>query len=146
MDHKNVEDILLKNISILAQPTVQESRMVPDGEGPFPSIEGLKEIMRLVRAIVFPDFFDSRRNDSQMRWFSVGVNVERLYKLLVAEITSALHFHRCAGELNTEAVAANRAAGFIAMLQLKTSLIVTVVPVFFSSIFTLMGSGTSPLP
>ncbi|MDE6286536.1 MAG: serine acetyltransferase, partial [Muribaculaceae bacterium] len=67
MDHKNVEDILLKNISILAQPTVQESRMVPDGEGPFPSIEGRREIMRLVRPIVFPDFFDSRRNDSQMR-------------------------------------------------------------------------------
>lgn len=133
MDHKTTEDILLKNISILAQPTPQESRMVPDGVGPFPSIEGLKEIMRLVRAIVFPDFFDSRRGDSQMRWFSVGVNVERLYKLLIAEITSALHFHRCAGELNTEAVASNRATGFIDMLPEVKRLLYTDVEAIFNN-------------
>lgn len=130
---KNTEDILLRNIGILARTTEEEMRMVPDGDGPFPSIEGLKEIMRLVRAIVFPDFFDSRRNDSQVRLFSLGVNVERLYKALVKEITSALHFHSCKGELNVEAVASNRAADFINMLPEVKRLLYTDVEAIFNN-------------
>ena len=58
MDRLPIEDVLLRNVRILSESSAQEMRMVPRGDGSFPSVAVLKEIVALVKAIVFPDFFD----------------------------------------------------------------------------------------
>ena len=58
MNRLPIEERLLRNVRILSQSSPQEMRMVPRGDGSFPSVAGLRDIVSLVRAIVFPDFFD----------------------------------------------------------------------------------------
>lgn len=82
----------MRNVRILSQSSPQEMRMVPRGDGSFPSVAGLRDIVSLVRAIVFPDFFDCRRNNERIRSCYLGVNIEKLYSLLHTEIRRALRF------------------------------------------------------
>lgn len=82
----------MRNVRILSQSSPQEMRMVPRGDGAFPSVAGLRDIVSLVRAIVFPDFFDCRRNNERIRSCYLGVNIEKLYSLLHTEIRRALRF------------------------------------------------------
>ena len=92
MDRIPVDETLLRNISLLSASSPQERRMVPRGTGSFPSVKGLEESMSLVKAIVFPDFFDSRRNNREIRSCYIGVNLEKLYSVLSQEIKRALRF------------------------------------------------------
>lgn len=92
MDRLSIDDRLLKNVGILAASSPQEMRMVPRGDGAFPSVGCLKEIVSLIQAIVFPDFFDRRRNNEEIRSYYIGVNIEKLYSILVTETRRALRF------------------------------------------------------
>lgn len=92
MNRLPIEERLLRNVRILSQSSPQEMRMVPRGDGAFPSVVGLRDIVSLVRAIVFPDFFDCRRNNERIRSCYLGVNIEKLYSLLHTEIRRALRF------------------------------------------------------
>ncbi|MFG6427349.1 MAG: serine O-acetyltransferase [Muribaculaceae bacterium] len=92
MNRLPIEERLLRNVRILSQSSPQEMRMVPRGDGSFPSVAGLRDIVSLVRAIVFPDFFDCRRNNERIRSCYLGVNIEKLYSLLHTEIRRALRF------------------------------------------------------
>ena len=92
MNRLPIEERLLRNVRILSQSSPQEMRMVPRGDGSFPSGAGLRDIVSLVRAIVFPDFFDCRRNNERIRSCYLGVNIEKLYSLLHTEIRRALRF------------------------------------------------------
>ena len=92
MNRLPIEERLLRNVRILSQSSPQEMRMVPRGDGAFPSVAGLRDIVSLVRAIVFPDFFDCRRNNERIRSCYLGVNIEKLYSLLHTEIRRALRF------------------------------------------------------
>ena len=92
MNRLPIEERLLRNVRILSQSSPQEMRMVPRGDGAFPSVAGLRDIVSLVRAIVFPDFFDCRRNNERIRSCYIGVNNEKIYSLLQTEIRRALRF------------------------------------------------------
>ncbi|MDE6581437.1 MAG: serine O-acetyltransferase [Duncaniella sp.] len=92
MDRIPVDETLLRNISLLSASSPQDRRMVPRGTGSFPSVKGLEESMSLIKAIVFPDFFDSRRNNREIRSCYIGVNLEKLYSVLSQEIKRALRF------------------------------------------------------
>ena len=92
MDRIPIDETLLKNINLLSASSPQERRMVPRGNGSFPSVKGLEEAMALIKAIVFPDFFDSRRNNREIRSCYIGVNLEKLYSVLSQEIKRALRF------------------------------------------------------
>ncbi len=91
--HPDVENILLKNTTLLSFTSPEEKRMVPKGTGNFPSVDNLKEAMLLVRAIVFPSFYDKQRNSSTMRSYFIGTQVEKLYFILCTEISHALRFN-----------------------------------------------------
>lgn len=59
---------------------------------PLPSLKALEEIIELARAILFPGFFGkSSVNTSTIR-YHIGVNIERLHKLLVDQIMAGLCF------------------------------------------------------
>lgn len=93
MANSLIEQTILKNVAILSQTTEKERGMMPHGDGAFPSVVGLKEIVELVKAIVLPDFFDRRRNNENIRSFYLGVNLEKLTCLLCSEIQRALRFN-----------------------------------------------------
>ncbi len=92
MDRLSIDERLLKNVGRLAASSPQEMRMVPRGDGSFPSVASLKEVVSLIQAVVFPDFFDRRQSNEDIRSCYIGVNIERLYSLLVTETRRALRF------------------------------------------------------
>ena len=83
-------DIFLKNVAILSKVSEEEERATPANGIPLPSVEALREIVELVKVIVFPGFFDRRQTDSNIRSYHVGVNMERLFALLQQQICLAL--------------------------------------------------------
>ena len=83
-------DIFLKNVAILSKVSEEEERATPAKGIPLPSVEALRDIVELVKVIVFPGFFDRRQTDSNIRSYHIGVNMERLFALLQQQICLAL--------------------------------------------------------
>lgn len=103
--HQDIENILLKNTTLLSFASPEEKRMVPKGTGHFPSVDNLNEAIRLIRGVIFPDFYDRQRNSATMRSYFIGTQVERIYFILSSEIAHALRFTDAGlcDEANTEA-------------------------------------------
>ena len=91
MDKKN-NDILLKNVTLLSRLTEQEVSMMPATEAPLPSVEQVKEIVKLVKSIIFPDYFNKRQPDETIRSYYIGVHMEELVQLLIKQIAHGLQF------------------------------------------------------
>ena len=64
---KKYNDILLKNVSLLSKLTEQEVGMMPATEAPLPSVEQVKEIVSLVKNIIFPTI---STNDNQTKHYA----------------------------------------------------------------------------
>lgn len=88
------DEILRRNVRVLSEPTEAERMMTPPGVSPLPSVEALRELTELVKAVVFPDFFDRRRSCRSLRPAVVAVNLERVYAILSREITNGFQFDR----------------------------------------------------
>ena len=76
------EEILSRNIGLLSKSSAEEDRMVPVGTGAFPALDCLREVISLVKSIIFPDFFNRRRNSCVTRAHYIGVGVDKLYTIL----------------------------------------------------------------
>lgn len=59
---------------------------------PLPSGKVLEEIVELVRAIIFPGYFGHSSVNTRTIEYYIGVNVERLQKLLTDQVTAGLCF------------------------------------------------------
>ena len=90
MDNKN--EVLLKNVELLSKMTEQEVRMMPATEAPLPSVEMVKQIVALVKNIIFPDYFNMRQPDEAIRSYYIGVHMEELQRLLTKQIAHGLQF------------------------------------------------------
>ncbi len=86
------DDIFQKNVALLTRISEEEEKMVPQNDAPLPSVEALREIVSLVKMIIFPGFFDKRQTDSNIRSYHIGVNMERLATLLQRQVQLALLF------------------------------------------------------
>ncbi len=84
--------ILQKNIAILSEVSEQELHLRDGMDSPLPSVEALREVIRLVKLIVFPGYFDRRYSDRQFRGYHIGVNMEKLFELLREQTALALLF------------------------------------------------------
>ncbi|MEE3383650.1 MAG: DapH/DapD/GlmU-related protein [Prevotella sp.] len=62
---------------------------------PLPSSKALGEIIELSRSILFPGYFGKSTVNSQTIKYHIGVNIERLHKLLTDQIMAGLCFNRC---------------------------------------------------
>lgn len=91
MDKKG-NDILLKNVALLSKLTEQEVGMMPATEAPLPSVEQVKEIVSLVKRIIFPDYFNKRQPNETIRSYYIGVYMEELQRLLIKQIAHGLQF------------------------------------------------------
>ena len=85
-------DILLKNVDLLSKLTEQEVGMMPAVEAPLPSVEQVKQIVTLVKNIIFPDYFNQRQPDETLRSYNIGVHMQELHRLLVKQIAHGLQF------------------------------------------------------
>ena len=85
-------DILLKNVDLLSRLTETEVRMMPATEAPLPSVEKVKQIVALVKNIIFPDYFNKRQPNETIRSYNIGVHMQELQRLLRKEIAHGLQF------------------------------------------------------
>ena len=88
MDNK----VLLSNVELLSKLTEQEVSMMPAIEAPLPSVEQVKQIVTLVKNIIFPDYFNQRQPDETIRSYNIGVHMEELARLLTKQIAHGLQF------------------------------------------------------
>ena len=95
-------EVLLKNVHLLSRLTEQEVSMMPAVQAPLPSVEQVKEIVRLVKTIIFPDYFNRRQPDETIRSYYVGVHMEELQRLLVKQIAHGLQFCEDCEAINTK--------------------------------------------
>lgn len=74
--------------------------------GPLPSVESVREIISLTKAILFPALLDVRRYEPNMSRYFTGVNIDLLFSLLVEQIERSLVMaHGCDdGECDSEGI------------------------------------------
>ena len=58
MDKKQVNDVVRQNVALLSKLSEQEVGMMPATEAPLPSVDQVKQIITLVKRIIFPDYFN----------------------------------------------------------------------------------------
>jgi serine O-acetyltransferase len=98
------------------------------GHTPLPSEQNIKEIVSLVRAVIFPGYFGNSAVHDNTLLYHNGVNIERLYTVLVGEIFAALCFDDVTDEVERlSAMAAELAARFIAALPQLRAVMATDV-------------------
>ena len=90
MDNKN--EVLLRNVELLSKMTDLEVGMMPQTEAPLPSVEKVKQIVTLVKNIIFPDYFNKRQPDEAIRSYYIGVHMQELVRLLTKQIAHGLQF------------------------------------------------------
>lgn len=82
-----------KNVEKLSAFDAPEYKYIPLHQKPSPSVSSLKEIMHLMRLIVFPGFFGTEQ-EAQLNsiQYYLGVYMEKLYDLLQEQIYNGLCF------------------------------------------------------
>ena len=93
---------LQKNVALLSKLTEQEVNMMPAIEAPLPSVVQVKQIVALVKSIIFPDYFNKRQPDETIRSYYIGGHMEELYGLLVKQIAHGLQFCEDCEEITTK--------------------------------------------
>lgn len=97
-------DTLQKNIAILSELIESERVITPCNNRPLPSVEAVKDIIQLVKTIVFPGYFDNQQANQGFRSYHIGVNMERLATVLREQIALALLFdHDCESTVQQQA-------------------------------------------
>lgn len=122
---------LLESIRQLSEVSAKEKELLPQDSTSLPSIDSLKQIVDLVKAVIFPGFFDKRGVNQVIRPSYIGVNIEMLYTLLKVQIQRGLIF--CTGrEEETESENASQLAlHFIAGLPEIKRLLLTDVEAIY---------------
>ena len=92
MEQKRIDEVLLRNVDKLSEQSVQELAMLPQGSAQLPSVDEVRQIVNLVKSIIFTDYFHKRQNESRVRSFYIGVSMEELYALLRRQLARGLQF------------------------------------------------------
>ena len=103
MDKKQTNDTLRRNVELLSKQTEKEVGMMPATEAPLPSVQKVKEIIVLVKNIIFPDYFNKRQPDEAIRSYYIGVHMEQLFTQLVKQIAHGLQFCEDCAAIRTKA-------------------------------------------
>ncbi|MCD7976290.1 MAG: serine acetyltransferase [Tannerellaceae bacterium] len=123
---------LQKNVEVLTQPSaVEEFKYIPQEEKTLPNIDQLKEIVYLIRSILFPGYFGVTGRSHNSQQYYVGVNIEKLYSLLDEQIYNGLHFFHADGKGEEAANSSELALIFIDRLpEIKRLLCTDIKAVF----------------
>ncbi|MCC8153838.1 MAG: serine acetyltransferase [Tannerellaceae bacterium] len=124
-------DTLRKNVELLSQPLSDEFEYIPRHEQDLPNVERLKEMMELIKTIIFPGFFGVAGKNHKTHEYYTGVHIEKLYSLLEEQINHGLRFYNIQLKEEEHASAADLALTFIDQLpEIKRLLCTDVKAVF----------------
>jgi len=99
MSTDNLTQILTATVERLSRPESLKELFHQHRDGdPLPSGKALEEIIELARAILFPGFYGKSTVSVRTLRYHIGVNLERLHKLLTDQITAGLCFVDDCGE------------------------------------------------
>jgi len=93
-------EVIQKNILLLTKNDLKEYEYIPQHNKPLPSLLTLREIVELLRAIIFPGYFGSGIVNPNTLEFHLGVKIERLYILLKEQILNGLRFNSIDSEID----------------------------------------------
>ncbi len=130
---KNINEVLLHNVSLLAQLDDKEEAMMPAGAGSLPSVEEVRHIVSLVKSIIFTDYFYKRQPEQKIRAYYIGVNMEELYNLLCRQIARGLQFCEDCAESEVSPAANKLALKFLNKLPEVKRLLYTDVEAMFQN-------------
>jgi serine O-acetyltransferase len=133
MKQSKINEVLLRNVALLSKQGGREEEMIPQGAAPLPDVEEVKEMVALVKSIIFTDYFYKRQPNQQIRSHYICVGMEELYNLLCRQIARGLQFcEECCEE--EVSVTANRLAlMFIDQLPEVKRLLYTDVEAMFQN-------------
>lgn len=86
---------------------------------PMPSVEVLKEIVMLIRSVLFPGYFGDAGVNSKTMLYHIGVNIDKLQLLLQMQIKAGLCFESRSEEqicAEIERIAEEKTIAFISQL------------------------------
>jgi len=93
MSTTELTHILTNTVDELSQPSSLKDLIHQHGEGyPMPSGAELSDIIDLLRAIIFPGYYGKSSVNIKTIKYQIGVNVERVHKLLSRQIQAGLCF------------------------------------------------------
>lgn len=93
MSTLNYTHILTQTVDELSTPESLEGLFRQHNDGnPLPSGKALEEIISLSRAILFPGYFGKSSVNTRTIRYHIGVNIERLHKLLADQVMAGLCF------------------------------------------------------
>ena len=93
MNTQETIDVMKKTIDELSDANSLKGLFHQHRDGnPMPSNKALEEIIELSRAILFPGFFGKSTVNINTLSYSIGINIERLHKLLAEQIHAGLCF------------------------------------------------------
>lgn len=98
MNRTDILNQIQKNVERLSASDLPEYKYIPLHQKPSPSIHSLRQIMLLLRKIIFPGFFGSEQEaQKDSIQYYTGVYLEQLYDLLHEQIYNGLCFEvdRC---------------------------------------------------
>ena len=134
MKQEQINETLRRNVGVLSEHTEDEIRMMPTStETPLPSVEDVKQIVSLIKSIIFPDYFNKRQPDEQLRAYQIGVSMERLYQLLRQQIARGLQFCEECSEDDVKASGEELALEFIDSLPEIKRLLYTDIQAMFDN-------------
>ena len=134
MKQEQINETLRRNVVVLSEHTEDEIRMMPTStETPLPSVEDVKQIVSLIKSIIFPDCFNKRQPDEQLRAYQIGVSMERLYQLLRQQIARGLQFCEECSEDDVKASGEELALEFIDSLPEIKRLLYTDIQAMFDN-------------
>ena len=90
--NKIANETLMRNVALMSRLTEQEVSMMPQTEAPLPSVESVRQLVDLVKGIIFPDYFNKRQPDETLRSYYIGLHMEELLQLLTKQIAHGLQF------------------------------------------------------
>lgn len=89
----NNKNILTQTVDELSKPESYKDLYHEQIEGtPLPSASDLKEIMNLVRSIIFPGYYGNSTIHTNTLKYHIGIATEKLFSLLVEQILAGLSF------------------------------------------------------
>ena len=94
MSKQDIIQQLIQTVNELSEPEALQGICHEHRDGdPLPSAKELEEIIELSRSILFPGFYGRSSVNFETIKYQIGVNVERLHKLLCRQIMAGLCFN-----------------------------------------------------
>lgn len=95
MNRSDILERIKQNVERLTSAEAEEYKYIPLHAKPSPSVKAVRQIMRLLRKIIFPGFFGSEQEaQAGSIQYYTGVYVENLFDLLQEQIGNSLCFEQ----------------------------------------------------